>query len=331
MNTSRQQDNSEISRRHLATITVAMVEERTRKVLIDRPDLIENIAGRVVEGAFAVLECYLGKAWIKRNLLTERPDDFMVPRSEDPNNRDFVRASSRIVILAECLLSMQQTDGIVDRVDDLKKKDLEGCISELQGAMLLRAASIPFRFRREIGHKRDKIKGGDFDVVAMVNGQQVNCEMKAKCEGTRPNRLALKRRLNDAKGQLPKDEPNIVFIRIPEDWMMGDARQEVVCGIEGHFRDSRRVTSVVIHWEEWATFGDRKLQVVKFRHFPNPQASMDMPWLQSAIDSWISGKRANWFSLHRAVCTDEEFARLQSEVNLLQAAKSMMDFSHFAS
>ena len=168
-------------------------------------------------------------------------------------------------------------------------------------------------------------------MVASIDGLEVNCEMTGKAEGTEPKRSTLRQTLKNKRNQLPKGRPNIVFVRIPETWMNTDqAKEEVSQAIEGHFRDSSRMTAVVIHWEEWTQFADgRLLQVIHFRQYPNERAPQHLSWLQPAIESWISGKRANWFSLHRAVCTDEEFKNMRSESYILELVKMSMNGANF--
>lgn len=313
--------------RWLPTITLAHVKERTRRVLGDRPELRDDICSRVVEGAIAVLNCYLGPTWVRTNILGKRADSFLAPPSKGNDMRGIARGYSRILTLAECLLSMQRVDGIADRVNDLKKKNLQGCFAELQGAMLLRAANTPFHFRRETGAKRDRANGGDFDAIALVNEQRVNCEMKAKCEGTTPTRSGIRSQLKGARDQLPKGMPSIVFLRVPETWMKSKStRDEVAQGILGHFRDSTRVTTVVIHWDEWTWFADgRWLHEVHFKQYPNTNAPPFFHWLHPIVDSWIAAKRTNWFSLHEAVCSKDELKSFHSTTDSLRLAKAAVN------
>ena len=328
-----EQDSSDAPAKNqwLPLIAPDHVRERTRKILIDRPDLRSDVDKRLFEGAAAVLECYLGKTWVKTHVATNTPSDFLVPKSDIPGLRKIAKGYSRILMLAESLLTMQRTPGIVDRVSDLKTKDVEGCFGELQGAMLLVSARVPFEFRRETQNRRDRRTGSDFDVVATVDARKVNCEMKAKCEGTVPKASALRAQLKTARSQLPEGEPNIVFLRLPESWMTSrTAEEEVRQGINGHFRDSTRVTSVVIHWEEWTEFSETdSLLVLHYRQYPNPRAPQVFPDLSSKIDSWISGKRDNWFSLHQFVLSREELAQRIRSTSLFQLAKQSAGLGFF--
>jgi hypothetical protein len=316
----------------LPQITPIDVRERTRKVLLDRPELRANPEKRLCEGATAVLECYLGKQWVAKHIATDQPNDFLVPKSDTPGLRQITKAYSRIVILAECLLTMQRVPGIAARVSDLQTKDIEGCFGELQGAMLLARARVPFVFREQTNTPRDRLRGSDYDIAATVQGVKVNCEMKAKCEGTQPNRSALRAQLKRARNQLPASEPNIVFLRIPESWMSTRGNREAVSqAIAGHFRDSTRVSSAVIHWEEWTSFApEKQLHVVHYKQHHNNRASSAYGYLESIIDTWIYGQRDCWFDLRQFILSEAENADRASSTALLQALKEPMPFNFIA-
>jgi hypothetical protein len=316
-------------------ITFHGIRQHMQNVQADFPELKTNIQKRIVAAAIISLEHFLGTDWTNEHIKTPTPNEFLIPLIGDKGNRDIGKGNRRIINLAECLLSMQRVEGLIYRINDLKNKDLQGCISELQGAILLVGAGIPFRFLKETGVKKNKTQGGDFDVTALVNDVKVNCEMKSKCEGTEPDQNSLRNRLKQASKQLPKNEPNIVFVRLPETWMNShEAREEVKQGITGYFRDSTRATSVIVHWEEWTLFdgvqgfGDAYnkpyLQQVNYRQFVNPNTQSPLHELPQLIEFWINAKLSNWFFLERAVCTDEEFNKIKNLYQFLQIAKMSM-------
>jgi hypothetical protein len=174
--------------------------------------------------------------------------------------------------LAETLFNLQHVSGLQSRIDQLPGKDLEASVAEFDSARLLFMNSIPIRFVEEIGKT-----GSDYDLCVDINGMSVACETKCKIEGTELSVSAIKSRLKDARSQLPSDRPGIVFVHIPEAWVRNELINEVAPqALNETFRGTRRISTVILFWEEWELSGEAAMRTVRFRTEHNPYARLPL-------------------------------------------------------
>lgn len=300
---------------HLQRLTPVMIRERTAKVTADLGLMPPN--RRVVEAAESVLHFYLGEDWMRTKVYAKTPDGFLRP---DAGEQDQSRGAYRVVELAEMLLNMQQVDGIRTRIVDLQKESLEGGVAELQGAAILHSSGIRIRFKEETkGVELDAKQGGNFDLIAEISGLNVNCEMKSKCQDSKPT--GLRRRLKRARGQLPEGAPNLVFIRIPGSWMQStQGRKDVSNAVNAYLRSSQRVTSVVVHWESWTQFKVGTLRRPHFEQYPNPRCDPAHAPVQLVMQDVIDRGGGHWWSLRQVVWDETELRESQEIANQHAAA-----------
>lgn len=117
----------------------------------------------------------------------------------------------RMIDLAELLYNLQTIPGIHERFYELltAPKQIEDKLFELQGFKILCLAKIPFRVK-PTGYECD---------FTLPDGTMVHCEMKCKIETTKFSTNTIRNAFKIACKQLPKDKINIVFLKVPTDWL----------------------------------------------------------------------------------------------------------------
>jgi hypothetical protein len=123
----------------------------------------------------------------------------------------------RIFDLAEILLNLQMVEGFDGCVARLRRADaqqVESTFAELQVGKLLYVHDVDFEFV-----VRTDEKGADYDYdIDFHGGWRACAEAKCKLESTEINPRSVRATLNEARKQLPKDRPGIIFVKIPQHW-----------------------------------------------------------------------------------------------------------------
>ncbi len=207
-----------------------------------------------LEAARDVLVHYLGIEWCQRTFLdpSNKADFSFKPMpSKDPV--DGARYCDYVVNLAEMLLNFQPIQGFDEWHIRLKKRtDVQAAVAELEAAALLFKSAITFRFVPEV-----KKKGLDYDLEAIIGGNTVPCETKCKMPRTSVSDKTVKKALEKANRQIPRDQPNIVFMRIPETWISDPtSRVAFEGGLKRAFRWFERISAVVAYYRVWEMAGD---------------------------------------------------------------------------
>lgn len=96
-----------------------------------------------------------------------------------------------------------------------------------------------------------QVKGKDYDLeVELLNGIWVPCEVKTKLELTKLSKRTITKTLK-AQKQTPKDEPCVIFLKLPQNWFEEDNCIEIVeDAIQEVLRNSERISMVLIHYEK---------------------------------------------------------------------------------
>jgi hypothetical protein len=101
--------------------------------------------------------------------------------------------------------------------------------------------------------KESGVRGQDFDLEITLRGLPVNVEVTAIAQ--RPlNAQTLLNRLRKKCNQVPKDNPAILYIHIPDIWMRNRSLAFLVLdrAIRRFFLKSRRYNMICFIWEEVA-------------------------------------------------------------------------------
>jgi hypothetical protein len=198
---------------------------------------------RAVAAAIGILGLFFRPDWIQSRILPRR--GFIHPPVTGPH--DEFKMQDRIIALAEHLANLQEIDGFSWGLDEIRTDSIETGLGKLIAAGMLRRRNIPFHFvvpSGRIGH--------DYDAEAIIGATTVAIEMKAKVEGNDPSPEAIAYRLRVARKQLPKQTPNLVFLRVPGAWGESETGQSAIAqGVEREFKSSRTISLVVTHWERW--------------------------------------------------------------------------------
>lgn len=263
--------------------------------------------------AVFIIRAYLGDLWWKGAGPEPNVDGYW---KNSGGQFGTFRLQSRVIMLAELLLNLRSIHGMPERVDGLKTtKSLETAVGELEGAALLMRSGIPFQFV-----KPSNKLGLDFDVTAVIDGMQVAIEMKTKLEETAPTANSVKDTLKTARDQLPKDQPGVVFLQLPEKWAnTKEGRLALDDGLKLSFGGtSRRISAVVAHWERWRSLDTAgALRTHMFKYFPSPKARLPLPSLEKAVKSWGPQLSRNWIALERIVCEKSDTSRSVAVGNAL--------------
>ena len=205
------------------------------------------------------LRAFVGNEWTNQMIFGEH-------RSIDRRNRMgrvFMRAESdvsderyrnqqRTLRIAELLFNLQNVEGIVTKVEDLRSGNIEATYSELEAGGFLLRRSLKFGYKIPSG-----TKGADFDIeILLPDAAKLNCEIKCKVESTDLSEGAVRNPLQDARRQLPSGEPGLVFLKLPEVWVHNPNFASVLRStIDAFLRGTSRVIAVVLRWEEQFRLG----------------------------------------------------------------------------
>lgn len=170
---------------------------------------------------------------------------FMRAEPEEPEER--FRNQQRTLRIAEILFNLQTVEGIDSRLDDLRAGRVESTYSELECGAFLHRRGVRFRYVVPSG-----VQGADYDAEVILDGGGcLYCEMKCKAEGTGLSEGAVRNPLQTARKQLPPDQPGLVFLKLPEIWLLQeDVAHIVPSTVDAFLRGTSRVVAVVITWEE---------------------------------------------------------------------------------
>jgi len=187
-----------------------------------------------------VIYHYFGKEWVDEHVLTDENivDTFLC--------RDQEFHIDRVVDFAELLLNCQDCLGFQDWVDKLKndnRPDLEAMVNELRACKF---KGITCRLRQETGNKRL-----DYDIdCILATDLSIPCEAKLKLEEDDIKQSTIEGRLKDARNQMPKKRPSIIFLQVPYLWVTDTKNREIVTkALESRFRNSRGTSMIVLHWD----------------------------------------------------------------------------------
>jgi hypothetical protein len=222
------------------------IERLRRRVLAKK---LDRVASEQLF-ALAIAEHVFGSDWLRKHLWgSEYVETFGSERrrpylqSEEGGRDRILRSHFRLIEAMSFVLRFQASAHARPVINKLELCGLEETIAELRVADLLDSWGLEFRFRRPTG-----IKGTDYDIdVELRDGTWAAGEIKCKLGETDLSMNGIVRTLSKAKQQLPGDRPSVIFLQIPEAWMMtyDDAGEVVRGAIVAFLRSTTRVSSVI--------------------------------------------------------------------------------------
>jgi hypothetical protein len=125
------------------------------------------------------------------------------------------KAMMRYWEFTETLLNLQNVEGFEVVLDELAHGKIESACGELDVARMIAFHGLKFRF---VMPTRGPKLNYDFEIFH-ADGFKVCAEAAAKFDATTPRARSVRESLRDSRDQLPDDEPGIIFIKVPENWI----------------------------------------------------------------------------------------------------------------
>jgi hypothetical protein len=249
-----------------------------------------------------IITFILGDKWrtknITDNLFTNEKRMDYLRLSLDTEQKRYEH-QFRLHLLADGLFLLQNSEGFDLKIEELQKVSptnpevrLEDIVIELEIASTLVRSGHIIKFRACTGIQRQ-----DFDIeIYFKKATKIFAEIKCKRDDTVVNVNNLRRTLYAAEKQLPTNNPSVVFVRIPTNWIRYEnLAPEVNKVIHNYFRNIFHVNCVVFVWEEWIELqGNRRVSTLKSKLVlhPSPQyplANLNELILSTQINSSSKG------------------------------------------
>lgn len=230
-----------------------------------RHDVVPSMPTSMVHGvkvlavSFAIISEFFGNEWTIENF-GGKPED---AQSNAVRNSFFeldIRETStalgrelsgfRTFHFAELLLNLQSIEGFDDKVRELATGDMgkmEATFAELQVARMLCEHDLDFRF---IPAQQNPTRGENYDFdVFKYEGLPIHVEAKCKLENNPFKPESILTSLRDARRQVPKGKPSIIFVKIPQTWVEAGnlVRSDLDALTRQFLRGTTRIVSIVFY------------------------------------------------------------------------------------
>ena len=201
-------------------------------------------------------------------------------------------------------------------LNEIYSDSLETGLAKLIPAGMMRRRNIQFHLVVPSNQK-----GKDYDAEAVIGTTVVPVEMKAKIEGAEPTPEGIAERLKAARKQLPRDTPNLVFLRVPERWGQSKEGADAISqGVRKEFRDSGTIGIAAVHWEVWTALQAPAAAGGMRRHdryliLSSGTARTSLDGLVTPLSSEPDDRTYPWLSLY-SPCLHVETSRARSQYPL---------------
>lgn len=198
--------------------------------------------------SFEIIKKATSVDWIYDYLKnTDKSDKYLFQREKQQDTLEFKKHRTRIFLFAEMLYNLQFIPGIQDVFKKFGKEDFESIFIELEFAKYIYRSGRYFRFNTPVG-----IKGQDFDIIIEINNNEAVGEIKSKLESNDFAPKKIIQTIKDAKKQLPSNQQNLIFIKIPEIWGQDEQKMDVLClEIKNYIDKSERILTIIFLWNIW--------------------------------------------------------------------------------
>lgn len=193
----------------------------------------------------------LGKDWYEKkcSLHNHRDAPFNQNLDDDLQALDY---HLTIVRLGHMLFLMRNYQGFEGLMEDLSNRNIEPVFFELRAAALFVQNNYPIQFIRPIG-----VKGEDYDLETVIDGQRVAIEVKTRRSGPIKNANSLKNALKRAKEQISRKRPGIICIVITDEYETLESTHHVKKEIDDKLRaflyGTKRVNDIIVFWYKWTS------------------------------------------------------------------------------
>jgi hypothetical protein len=198
------------------TVPQISIEDLKATVTSLSPDQYNDYHVRAFALSGAIIRKFLGNDWFNSHVLpTSKGDTFFRIENVQAPLHYRTTPEFRVLDLAELLFNLHCIEGFEAPLSGLLAGKNESTYAELDFARMLRVHEIPFRF--VVPQNK---KGSDFDFeIFYPDGFVVCAESKCKVELNQFNPKSVRSSLEDARKQIPKEKPGIIFVKVPQQWI----------------------------------------------------------------------------------------------------------------
>jgi len=223
-----------------------------------------------------IVQSFLGGDWFRRHALPDGDrKSYLYPNFDIPDGAK--QYTVRLFFLADLLFNLQEVVGLDRCLDPMRQGNIEPIMAELAIGMLLKQQGYGFRFVEPVGQL-----GQDYDLaLTYPDGRTACADVKCKIlEGTVRSGKTIAKSLEKARSQLPPDQPGIVFVKVPQEWL-DPADQDVAFNgemldaVAAFFGSTERVVLAVFyvfHLDHVATHTRNRHAILEL---PNPDHRFD--------------------------------------------------------
>jgi hypothetical protein len=159
----------------------------------------------------AVIKYFPGEEWIEEYLSPQRAADGLL-RVVPGEDADTQISAFKIVDSAQLLYNLQDIPRCYVRIDRIRRGILEPTYAKLDLGRMLYCGGVKFRLVEPQQHK-----GLDYDIdIRPRDGVLACADAKCKVDSTDFSVDAVKRSLEKARIEFPKDRPSIILLKVPE-------------------------------------------------------------------------------------------------------------------
>jgi hypothetical protein len=222
--------------------------------------------------AMKILTGFLGLEWMEKYVMGKTaPTDFL---KNDASTVERVGMHKiRVIHLAEMLYNLRIVQGFRKIVEMIKGGDIEAAFAELEVSRLVLLSGRPFRFVEPTG-----TRGENYDLEILFGKEKACADTKCKLETTEADDATIYGALHDARDQLPKNEPGIFFVKLPQTWNPGgmnlhtDAMERAA---NKFWRNTGRIVSVKFYFSLALEIPEGTAPVLIIKEFINPNRRFD--------------------------------------------------------
>lgn len=188
-----------------------------------------------------LIDRIMGDGWVKAHLVTKRHPYLRVPtHNTDGADARFYDWFRKVLRLAETLYAVHDLEHVGDRLARMKGAEVESRIAELAVVENLRRVVPTFLRPEGPGHDVELMLGGD-----------LTCPVEIKCrlQETDNTVSRIVHKLKEARDQLPRDRPNLIWMRHDEPVGGWPDSRPVEAAVRAFFRHTRAVSAVVYSFE----------------------------------------------------------------------------------
>jgi hypothetical protein len=216
----------------------------------------------------------------------------------------------RVQNLAEMILNLQDVPAFSSCLEQLAGGEIESAYAELEVGKFLFWFNARFRFNKPIRQPK-----ADFDLhVVFKNGNVGYGEIKSKRESEPLPKSGVLNSLRIARDQFPSDKPGVIFLKIPEAWIVSENRRLIDEQVNEFLRNTEAIVAVELFSTGFKAEWDATepivggVEVLNYNHrfdraldwslignvVPEPRGFLPPPWWRSIsalIDPAVDPRR----------------------------------------